>query len=77
MSDGVSLASDDDGPADFPRCGNCRWAIERDKKNMVLCGVDLPPHFNVSSEPKRALAHENFVCALYAERDTRSLRKVV
>ncbi len=76
MSDTVSAAPDNDEPAYFPRCGLCNWAIEMDK-NMVICSVDLPPQLNVNPDLKRAVVHRNFVCGLYAERDTRLLRKTV
>ncbi len=52
-------------PMDEPKCGNCQFFHEKTGKDMGVCGVDLPPHVQTSSDPKRHLIHRNYRCILH------------
>lgn len=56
-------------PTEDAVCNNCKWSFHKTGKQYVVCGVDLPPHVNISADPNRHLCHKNYTCAFHRYKD--------
>lgn len=49
-----------------PVCDNCKWSYDRLLGEMVVCGIDLPPHVRTSADPRHHTVYKEYSCAFHS-----------